>query len=148
MTQNFSIDYLRCDFKLKSLPMMIIVFSIVAISCGPTGPPPPKLSSSQISRAVNYIRDYPEVRGAAIKQSTSRPENLSLVIVVDYGTSEKRGEYLGNHFAYMVKYNRPSKHPYYEIGQGQYSYLIGVYYPNEEELTTGVKARTNPRIRW
>ena len=35
-----------------------------------------------------------------------------------------------------------------DIGRGEYDYLIGVYYPNEDLVGMGVKARTADRITW
>ena len=97
--------------------------------------------------AVPTMMAYPRVRDAAVGQDG---KTLSLVLVVDHAIDPSYAQQLGDNFVRMTKTllqdgETPGKQL---IGKGEYDYIIGVYYPNEELLAMGAKARTADRISW
>ena len=94
---------------------------------------------------ISTIEDYPRVRDAAISQDGKR---LSLVIIVDYGTDPDYAQELGDNFVRMTKSLLRDGGVGQRIGTGKYDYLIGVYYPNEQKVALGAKARSADRISW
>ncbi len=131
---------------MKKWHLVIAVLSIVllAISCGPTTPPP-EISDDAKSMAIDGIMGYDRVRDAAILQDGRK---LSLVIIVDYGTSEEYAKQLGDNFVRMVKAFGPEPAPGKIIGEGMFDYLVGVYYPNEELVVMGAKVSFSDHITW
>ncbi len=95
--------------------------------------------------AVPSIQEYVEVRDAAISQDG---DTYSLVLVVDRATSTERAKELGDNFVRMVKSFGPDDSPGQEIGSGTYDYLIGIYYPDGEQVALGAKSRISTRITW
>ena len=92
-----------------------------------------------------------EIEGSArVRDAAARLEGktFSLVLIVDYATSEQYARVLGEDFVRLLKGLGPDDPPGREIGRGKYDYVVGVYYPNERELARGAKAKTADRISW
>ena len=122
----------------------VLAITLLVVSCAPTAPPP-EISDDAKNMAISVIKDYPLVRDAAIIQDGRK---LSLVIIVSYATSEEHAKELGDNFVRLVKTFSEDEPPKKEIGEGIYDYLIGVYYPNEEEVALGAKVSFSPHITW
>lgn len=123
----------------------ILAIMLLAISCGPSAPPPPEIDEATKSMAIEGIMEYTLVRDAAISQ---KGKELSLVIIVDYAASEEYAKELGDNFVRMVKALSEDESPGKEIGTGIYDYLVGVYYPNEEGVCLGAKVSFSDHITW
>ena len=95
--------------------------------------------------AVLAIQEYAEVRDAAINEEG---DAYSLVLVVAGGTSTERAKELGDNFVRMVKSLGPDDSPGQEIGSGIYDYLIGICYPDGEQVALGAKAKISTQITW
>lgn len=118
-------------------------------------PPPPATipteeGASEITEfdkttAINQIKAYPEILDAAIEQDG---KDLSLVLIVEYGTSEEYAKQLGDNFVRMVKTFGPEPAPGKLIGEGMFNYLVGVYYPNGELVAMGAKVSFATHITW
>jgi hypothetical protein len=130
--------------KRGCIAFAILMVILLAISCGPSAPPP-QITEEQINLAVQGIKEYPDVQDAAVCQEG---EKLSLVVIVDYGTSEERAKELGDDFVRLVKTFGPEPAPSKEIGEGMFDYIIGVAYPNEEIVATGAKVSFADHITW
>ena len=119
----------------RSVLVLIVVIGVLLLSACSTSAvtekPAPALTSEQKNVAIQVIKEYPEVRDAAISQEG---KELSLVVVVDYSTSTTKAKNLGDNFVRLVKTYGPEKSPGKEIGEGMFDYLIGVYYPNEKKV--------------
>ena len=104
------------------------------------------LAEDTKSFATGIIRQYPEVRDTAIDQVENK---ISLVIVVNYGTSEMRARQLGDNFVRAIKNTiKAEPNPSREIGEGIYNYLVGIYTPNESQIAIGAKDRSARSITW
>ena len=84
----------------RSVLVLIVVIGVLLLSACSTSAvtekPAPALTSEQKNVAIQVIKEYPEVRDAAISQEG---KELSLVVVVDYSTSTTKAKNLGdNHF--------------------------------------------------
>ena len=130
--------------KKRYIAFAILMVILLAISCGPSAPPP-QITEEQINLAVQGIKEYPDVQDAAVYQEGKK---LSLVVIVDYGTSEERAKELGDNFVRMVKTFGPEPAPSKEIGEGMFDYKIGVAYPNEEIVAIGAKVSFADHITW
>jgi len=130
--------------KRGCIAFAILMVILLAISCGPSAPPP-QITEEQINLAVQGIKEYPDVQDAAVHQEG---KELSLVVIVDYGTSEKGAKELGDNFVRMVKTFGPEPAPSKEIGEGMFDYMIGVAYPNEEMVAIGAKVSFADHITW
>lgn len=124
--------------------LAVLMVILLAISCGPSTPPP-ELTDEQKNLAIQGIKEYPEVRDAAVYQEG---KELSLIVIVDYATSEARAKDLGDSFVRMVKTFGPEPAPGKEIGEGMFDYKIGVAYPNEEIVAVGAKVSFADHITW
>ena len=82
---------------------------------------------------------------AAIGQDGS---DVNLVLVVTALTSEARARELGDNFVRMTKSMSQDDPPTRSIGFGIYSYLVGVYYPDETLVAMGAKVQSSDRITW
>lgn len=102
----------------------------------------------EIILGVGGIGMYDEVLDAAIIQKEEDPSLLSLSLVVQYGTTEESAKELGDCFVRMTKSLSPDDPPGNEIGPGIYDYIIGVFYPNGNNIALGAKDRTARRITW
>ena len=116
----------------------------------PTSTPVPTLEQPTIEEVgqiiIESIKDYPEVRDAAISQDD---RTFSLVLVVAQATSQSKAQQLGDNFVRMTKtFLQDGEAPGLQIGRGEYDYLIGVYRPNEERIASGAKSRGADRISW
>ena len=94
---------------------------------------------------ISTIEGYPRVREAAISQDG---KTLSLVIIVDYATDPGYAQQLGDDFVRLAKSFLKDGMPGKQIGRGRYDYLIGVYNPNEQEVSLGAKVSSADRISW
>ena len=91
------------------------------------------------------ILEYARVRDASIQKEGRL---ISLVLIVDYATSEDYAKQLADNFVRMFKSLSDDDPPAKEIGRGIYDYLVGVYFPNESVLVLGGKVRASPHITW
>ena len=87
----------------------------------------------------------PLVRDAAVSQKGKR---LSLAVIVNYATSEIEAKRIGDKFVRLVKTFGPEPNPGNDIGNGSFSYLITVAYPDQSIVALGAKVQTSPRITW
>ena len=97
------------------------------------------------SLAVSELENQARVRDAAASLDGRK---YTLVIVVDYATSESYAKQLGDNFVRLIKSFSDDDAPGQSIGRGKYDYVVGVYYPNEERLVLGAKSRAADRISW
>ena len=97
---------------------------------------------SQIERTV---KEYAGVRDALV---TQEGDDVSLVLVVDYALNEARARQLGDNFVRLAKSLGPDDSPGASIGTGKLHYLVGVYYPNEDRIALGAKAKNASSISW
>ena len=134
--------------------LIAILFTMILLACEPvptetppTSTPTPTLQVSEEVQqmAVDTIGQYDLVREAAIKQEGT---DLSLVITVDYATNEEYAKELGDNFVRLVKSFSQDESPGQTIGSGIFGYLVGVYYPNGEQVALGAKVRSADRITW
>ena len=105
----------------------------------------PQITQEVQSLAIDQIKGYPRVRDAAILQ---KGKNITLAIVVDYGTSKSYAKELGDNFVRMVKGLSEDKSPGKKIGKGIYNYTVGVFYPNEKKIAMGAKVTIADHISW
>ena len=73
-------------------------------------------------------------------------KKFSLVLVVNYATSASHAAQLAENFVRMTKTLLGDGDVGKTIGTGESDYVIGVYFPNEDLLGMGAKARTPDRI--
>ena len=130
--------------KNMYFPSFILALMLLLISCGPTAPPP-EVTNEQKNLAIQGIKEYSEVLDAAVTQDGKK---LSLVLIVNYATSEETAKQLGDNFVRMVKTFGPESAPSKIIGKGMFDYLIGVYYPNEQLIVMGAKVDFADHITW
>jgi len=121
-----------------------IVF-LLLVSCMPEKNLP-SVPKDEIDFAVSGIENYNEVLDAAISQ---KGNDLSLALIVNNGTSSERAKELGDNFLRLTMSsisieNKPQK----EIGESQYTYLVGVYYPDQSKVVMGAKVDFARRITW
>lgn len=95
--------------------------------------------------AIKGINVYLEVKESAIAQDGV---TVSLIVIVNYQTSDEKAKELGDSFVRMVKTLSNDTNPSKEIGEGIYNYLITVAYPTEEVIVQGAKAGISPKITW
>lgn len=105
----------------------------------------PIISGDVQAIVITQIGGDPVVRDAAI---TQRGDDISLVLIVGYATSEAKAKSLGDNFVRLTKSLSQDTPPGRMIGRGIYNYLVGVYYPNEERLAKGAKVAFSDRISW
>ena len=103
------------------------------------------LTNSLASAITRGIEEEQDVLDAAIVQDGAK---IRLVLVVPYRTSEARARNLADNFVRMAKSTLRDGGVEKRIGRGGYDYLVGVYYPNEEQVLMGAKARSSDRISW
>lgn len=100
-----------------------------------------------VKLAIDTIKEYPEVKDAAVNQDE---DQISLVLIVRRNTSKEKAKEMGDNFLRMLMANSmgiensPSK----EIGPTKFSYLIGVYYPDESQVALGAKTPAARKITW
>ena len=104
-----------------------------------------KLSDDMKILAITGINGYPEVKESAI---TQKEKQISLVAIVNFGTSKTKAKELGENFVRMVKTLSKDTPPEKEIGEGIYDYLITVAYPNETVVAMGAKVSFSPVVTW
>ena len=141
--------------KLNKIALIVLGASLLAIitcttlmiSLGGNGSSAsiPPVTQEQIYLATTSIKGYSMVRDAAV---TQKGRQVSLTVVVGAATSEQHAREIGDNFVRMVKSFSDDTRPSKEIGPGLYDYLIGVYYPGQQQVVMGAKARNARNIRW
>ena len=139
---------------------LAVVFIIIAIigcevesepELRPTPRPPaptptPVVSVQDIqAMAISSIETQPMVVEAAISQDGNE---ISLVLIVGYAIDRTHAEQLADSFLRMTKSLLKDGAPGKDIGPGEYDYVIGVYYPNEDQIALGAKSRGSSQITW
>ena len=124
--------------------MLIITALPLLISCEPL-PPPIEITDDVISTAISQITQYEGVVDTTIEQEG---RDVSLVIVVDYETSEEYAKQLGNTLIRLIKKSSEDKIPLTQIGPGIYNYYVSVIDPNKERIIFGAKVTTAWHITW
>ena len=121
------------------------------------GAPRPSATSSAPARSIARLSDdlaaaitsgisgYPEVLEAAVVQDG---DLLNLVLIVGYQTNEARARQLGDNFVRLAKSLLGDGGVGTRIGRGEYDYLVGVYYRNEELVAMGAKVGGADRLSW
>jgi len=122
---------------------LVFIFFLVTINL--LSKSVPKITEDEKLLAITSIKEQSGVKDAAIEQEN---EEVSLAIIVEYGTSKERAKELGENFVRLVKTFSQDVNPEKEIGRGIYDYLIGVYYPNNKEIVMGAKASIARSITW
>jgi len=131
--------------KTKNL-IWAMVCLFLYVGCSTSQKEPVRRITEQEKQfAISNIQEHKGVRAASIGQ---KEETLSLAVIVDYGMPKARAKEIGESFVRLVKSSSGEEMPGKEIGRGVYDYLIGVYYPNKDEVVFGAKASIAPRISW
>lgn len=134
--------------QYKTLILVIFIFIQVGIliSCaGSEKTPPPVITEQEKSLAISQIKEHANVKDAAISQDG---DTLSLVLIVDLGTTKNKAKELGDNFVRLVKAFSKDDSPGNEIGNGIYDYLIGIYDPAKKEIAMGAKSSIARSITW
>ncbi|MDD3566087.1 MAG: hypothetical protein PHN90_10515 [Methanothrix sp.] len=128
------------------IPVLAVVCAAVLV-CGCTGGDSeiPTLTAEEKELAIIPMEGYAGVQDADLGQDGKQ---LSLAIIVDYGTSEEYAKELGDSFVRLVKSFGPEERPGKEIGPGIYDYLVGVYYPNGDLVAIGAKVAGARGLTW
>ena len=103
------------------------------------------ISANTKSSIVTTIKGYAGVRDAAV---TQEGDDVNLVLVVDYAISAQQARSLGDNFVRLTKSLGPDAAPGAAIGPGELNYLVGVYFPNEDRVALGAKAKHTSAISW
>ena len=112
----------------------------------PRPTPTPIVTVADIGKAVvSNITSYSGVVDAAVTQDG---KTINLVLVVNYAIDPGYAGQIADSFVRMTKTLLKDGVPGEDIGRGEYDYLIGVYYPNEQQLGLGAKSRASSRITW
>jgi len=120
----------------------LLALMLLAISCGPSAPPP-ELTQEQKAQAIRVIMDEPGVIDAAISQ---KGKTLSLAIIVEYNTIEVRAKFLAEKFINMMMKYGPENE--FKWKEGIFDYLVTVCYPNQEIIVQGAKVSFADHITW
>jgi hypothetical protein len=138
--------------RLFIVLVVVIGIAIVALTIFGSGPSQESpvvavatMGEVEKAAAIQAIMEQPGVRGAAIVQ---RGRDLSLAVVVNYGTSEDYAKNVGDNFVRLVKTLGPDTPPGKDIGRGSYDYLISVAEPNKHMIAQGAKGRNAPNLTW
>ena len=106
----------------------------------------PKNVSEVKDLLVAGIKASPAVLDAAV---TQEGRQVSLVLIVAGIVGEGEARLLGDDFVRMAKsILSDGKVGKDGPGRGEYNYLIGVYYVNEEQVALGAKSASAEQIRW
>ena len=103
------------------------------------------MTEEQKAEALRFIEDYEGVIDAAITQDGMK---LNLVIVVERRINETVAKMFGENFVRTVKMVGPDSRPWDDLGTGEYDYLVGVYYVDQQQVALGAKVSGSPRISW
>ena len=101
-----------------------------------------KLMVERTIERMDHVRDSAIVR---------RGTTISIAVVVDYAVNPETSRLIGDNAVRMAKsmlFAGGEKAPGKAIGKGLYTYQIGVYRPNEDEVAVGTKDHDDDRIRW
>ena len=106
-----------------------------------------RLSDLTVKMSIDAIKEYPEVTDADVNQKS---DEINLVVIVKEGTPVNTAKEMGDNFLRMLLSNSmgAENSPKKEIGSTKYSYIIGVYYPNEEQVALGAKSPASRSITW
>ncbi len=121
------------------IPAMLLAV-VLLMSCGP-----PSITGSERDMAIDAIMESKEVINAEVWQED---ELVMCKVIVDRGTSKERARQLGDNLVRLVKTFSKDQSLGKEIGTGIFSYIVGVYYPNEESVVVGAKLSDQSRIEW
>ena len=117
-----------------------------AATSTPRSSPTPAVSVSDIeAMVIPNMLNHEVVIDAAMTQDG---KTVNLVLVVSYAINMSYAQQLAENFVRMTKSLLKDGEVGKDIGRGEYDYLIGVYYPNEDLVGMGAKARTADRITW
>ena len=95
---------------------------------------------------MSGIKAYPAVLDAAAIQDGKK---ISLVLIVAAMTNEFQARVLGDNYVRMaILLLDDGKVGKDDLGRGEYDYLVGVYYVNEELVAMGAKVGVAERITW
>ena len=112
-----------------------------AASSAPRPSPIPTVSVGDIKgMVIPNIVNQEVVIDAAMTQDG---KTVNLVLVVSYAINMSYAQQLSENFVRMTKSLLKDGEVGKEIGRGEYDYLIGVYYPNEDLVGMGAKARAS-----
>ena len=96
--------------------------------------------------AVDQMEEYAGVMDAAVRLEG---RNVSLVLVVYPAVGPGLAEELGDTFVRVSKSLLNDGASGKQIGRGKYDYLIGVYWPGDDDpIVLGAKSRAAENIRW
>lgn len=141
--------------KLWCVGIGILALAAVACSGGSDSgtPVPPSGSTGPLiltqtakDMAITTIKGFPAVLDATVSQDAA---DLSLEVVVEWGTSETYAKNMGDNFARMIKTFGPEAAPTgSEIGAGDFNYLVRVFCGTDTDIALGAKDRNSPNIDW
>ena len=143
-----------CSSSLLLLLTVVIAVTVPGDNETPQRARPSNPAPATVSQTISAdtktlilaaIQESPEVLDAAIGQDGS---DVNLVLVVSSFTSEARAKELGDNFVRMTKAMSQDDPPTRNIGFGIYSYLVGVYYPDETLVAMGAKVQSSDHISW
>lgn len=134
---------MRWKAAIPVLPLLLLALLVLPLlQCGGTVP---TLTEAEKNCAIVQITGDALVQDAAVTQGGRQ---LSLVLIVDYATSEAYAKELGDRFVRLVKSCGPEPAPSQDIGEGTFDYLIGVYYPDVTLIAMGAKVSSSEYITW
>lgn len=124
-----------------------VVVGMLALPRTPTTTPARHFNAEQLPLAIEIIKEYPQVRDAAVARDPDG-RRLNLAIVVGAATSRDHARELGDSFVRatinFVEGGRPGK----EIGRSEWDYQIQVATPAGQVLARGAKIAEARRIAW
>jgi hypothetical protein len=134
--------------KKAFISVLAAVFA-AALVCGCTGGDSSAevytLTDEEKQLAIYPIEQYTGVQDAAVNQDG---KDLTLNLIVDYGTSKEYAEELGDNFVRLVKSFGPEESPGKEIGPGIYDYTVYVHNPSGELVAVGAKVSGARSLTW
>lgn len=95
---------------------------------------------------MSSMMGYSGVVDASITQDG---REISMVLIDRYATDIAYAGQLADSFVRMTKtLLQDGAPPGKDIGTGEYDYVIGVYYPDQDQIGLGAKSRGSSRITW
>ncbi len=106
----------------------------------------PVLGHKVRSLAIKLMRENEVVVDAAINQEG---EKISFLLIVAQGTSTVQAETLGTDFVRTLESNiKDAPKSDGEIAENSYSYLVGVYTPDQRRIAFASKSRNATNLDW
>lgn len=106
----------------------------------------PMLSHKVRSLAIKQMRENEVVVDAAINQEG---DELSFLLIVAQGTSTAQAETLGEDFVRVLESKiKDVQGSGEELAESKYSYLIGVYTPDQHRIAVASKSRNETDLDW